>query len=104
MAGGIAIHLHRIIVNRSKAPKVFVAAIDRGEDIAHMFDQNLNRLMTTARRLGVRVVRVERKGTKYQHIDLVGSPLARAVAEAERTREQEAGRVGEVSGVQTPQA
>jgi hypothetical protein len=30
-AGGQSLHLHRIIVDRRKAPRCFVAAVDRGE-------------------------------------------------------------------------
>jgi hypothetical protein len=79
-AGGQALHLHRIIVDRQKAPRCFVQAVDRGEDIAHLFDQNELRLRVTARRLGVRVLVVERRGTPNQHIDLCGGPLKRALA------------------------
>lgn len=74
-AGGQAIHLHRIIVSRAKAPRCFVQAVDRGEFIAHLFDQDRERLEGTARDCGVRVILVEREGTPYQHIDLCGKPL-----------------------------
>jgi hypothetical protein len=50
--------------------------------IAHLFDQDLTRLVKTARRLGVRVIRVERSGTPKQHIDLCGKPLELALAES----------------------
>lgn len=82
-AGGQALHLHRIIVNRSKAPRCFVAAVDRGEDIAHLFDLDRDRLVETARRLGVRVVYVDRDGTARQHVDLCGAPLRKALAMCE---------------------
>ena len=39
--------------------------------------------MATVRRLGVRVVAVDRAGQPEQHVDLVGRPLQRAKAEAE---------------------
>jgi hypothetical protein len=78
--GGQALHLHRIIVDRRKAPRCFVAAVDRGENIAHLFDQDEARLRATAKRLGVRVLVVERAGTPEQHIDLCGAPLRRALA------------------------
>lgn len=77
-AGGQALHLHCIIPDRRRAPRCFVAAVDRGEDIAHLFDLDTKRLKTTARRLGVRVVYVDREGTSGQHIDLCGSPLRKA--------------------------
>lgn len=48
--------------------------------IAHLFDQNRERLVATALHLGVRVIRVERQDSPGQHIDLCGSPLDRAIA------------------------
>lgn len=81
-AGGQALHLHRIIVDRRKAPRCFVAAVDRGEHIAHLFDLDTDRLKATARRLGVRVVYIDRAGTDRQHLDLCGAPLRKAVAMA----------------------
>lgn len=38
-AGGQALHLHNVIVNRARAPACFVRAVERGEPIAHLFDQ-----------------------------------------------------------------
>lgn len=83
VAGGQALHLHRIIVNPKRAPRCFVEAIRRGEAIAHLFDQDAFRLRATALRLGVRVVVVERAGTAHQHVDLCGVPLRRALEEVE---------------------
>ena len=77
--GGQALHLHRLIANRKKAPACFIRAINRGEDIAHLFDQDVDRLKATARSLGVNVILVEREGTPKQHIDLCGAPLRKAV-------------------------
>jgi hypothetical protein len=79
--GGQALHLHRIVFARS--PKCFRDAVARGEDIAHLFDQDAARLEATARRLGVRVIKVEHPGTARQHIDLCGGPLAKAKREAD---------------------
>lgn len=79
-AGGQALHLHRIIPDRRRAPRCFVAAVDRGEDIAHLFDLDRDRLVATARRLGVRVLVIDREGTDRQHIDLCGGPLRKAMA------------------------
>lgn len=88
-AGGQALHLHRIIVNRDKAPRCFVDAVDRGEQIAHLFDRDTNRLMATAARLGVRVVYIDRAGTPNQHLDLCGAPLRKAMAECKRDQQVE---------------
>jgi len=80
--GGTAIHLHRDIPNyhegsktKPRAPKCFRDAIDRGENIAHVFDQDYARLVTMARSLGVVNILVEHRGTPSQHVDLCGSPL-----------------------------
>ena len=81
--GGQALHLHRIIGNRGTAPRCFVQAVDRGEDIAHLFDQDEDRLRKTVKLLGVRVVVVERAGTDRQHVDLCAGPLRGAVARCE---------------------
>lgn len=77
--GGQALHLHRIIANKKKAPACFVKAIDKGEHIAHLFDQDEDRLRKTALGLGVRIILVERQGTPKQHIDLCGAPLKKAI-------------------------
>lgn len=77
--GGQALHLHNIIVNEATAPKCFVNAVRRGEDIAHLFDLDKERLIRTARRLGVKVIYVDNEGTERQHIDLCGGPLRKAI-------------------------
>lgn len=78
--GGQALHLHRAIPDRRRAPAAFVVAVDRGEWIAHLFDRDAARLRATAARLGVRRVVVERPGQPGQHVDLCGMPLRRAIA------------------------
>lgn len=83
MAGGQALHLHNIIVDYDKAPGCFVRAVERGENIAHLFDQDRERLIQTVRDLGVNVVLVERKGQPGQHVDLCGGPLRKAVKACE---------------------
>lgn len=82
-AGGQSIHLHNVIVNEKKAPLCFRQAVQRGENIAHLFDMDHDRLVETARDLGINVVLVERKGTSSQHIDLCGRPLRLAMEMAE---------------------
>lgn len=83
LAGGQALHLHRIIGDRSKAPTCFTHAVERGEQIAHLFDQDEERLRRTVKRLGVNRVVVEHAGTPRQHVDLCGKPLQKAIAEAQ---------------------
>lgn len=79
MAGGVAVHLHSIVFDRS--PTCFKAAVQRGERIAHLLDQDAARLYATARSLGVRVIVIERKGRPWQHVDLCGAPLRKLLRE-----------------------
>ena len=48
--------------------------------IGHLFDQNKTRLIVTARKLGVRTIKIEREGEPGQHIDLCGKPFQNALA------------------------
>jgi hypothetical protein len=77
--GGQALHTHSIIVDDDKAPACFVRDVRAGREIAHLFDQDVPRLVKTARSLGVRVILVERRGQPGQHIDLCGVPLRKAL-------------------------
>lgn len=72
-SGGQALHLHNIIT--PNAPRCFKRDVDNGVMIAHLFDQDTDRLRQTARKLGVRVIKIDREGTDKQHIDLCGKPL-----------------------------
>jgi hypothetical protein len=81
--GGQALHTHGIVFARS--PKCFRDAVARGEPIAHLFDQDLARLVQTAKALGVHVIVVERPGTDRQHVDLCGQPLRKALARCQET-------------------
>lgn len=74
-AGGQALHLHTINASRPLFKRYPV--------IAHLFDKDRDRLTATVKRLGVRVVRVERPDTDRQHVDLCGRPLEKAKAECE---------------------
>jgi hypothetical protein len=87
-AGGQALHTHRIIVDRSKAPSCFKRDVDAGRDIAHLFDQDVKRLTATVRRLGVKIVVVENEGRRGQHVDLCGQPLERALKLCEPREEK----------------
>lgn len=81
-SGGQALHLHRIIVDRDRAPRCFVREVDAGRDIAHLVDLDEARLIATVKQFGVRVVVVEHRGQSFQHVDLCGGPLRKAIAEA----------------------
>jgi hypothetical protein len=61
-----------------RAPAVF----QRTRPWAHLFDQDLDRLVATAKRLGVKVIKPGRVGGPGQHIDLCGAPLKKAMAES----------------------
>lgn len=77
--GGQALHTHNIIVDWDRAPRCFTRAVERGEQIAHLFDLNKERLIRTARSLGVNIIFVDAEDTPHQHIDLCGGPLRRAL-------------------------
>lgn len=77
--GGQALHLHPF----TQGHPLF----KRYKQIAHLFDQDLNRLHATVKALGVRVVKVEHLGTHKQHVDLCGRPLERAKAKAQELSE-----------------
>lgn len=48
-----------------------------------LYDRDLPRLVTTARRLGIDGVRVALTGTPHQHVEIRGLPLIRACMEAQ---------------------
>jgi hypothetical protein len=75
-AGGQALHVMggSFAYLRPDTPSCFKGR----SEIAHLFDQNRDRLIKTAKRFGVRVIKVERDGGEGQHIDLCGKPLERA--------------------------
>ena len=77
--GGQALHLFEYPGLFPNAPKVF----KRSKYAAHLFDQDEKRLIRTAKRFGVRNIRVVRLGWQGQHIDLCGRPLEKARAECE---------------------
>ena len=76
--GGQALHLFSDPGIYPGCPSCF----KRSRQAAHLFDYNEQRLTATARRLGVRVIKIGRKGKRGQHIDLCGKPLQRARDEA----------------------
>ena len=78
MKGGQALHMMTGTWARGYGGPV---CFRRAKEFAHLFDQDTDRLTATARRLGVRVIVVSRRGTPSQHIDLCGRPLNLAKAE-----------------------
>lgn len=70
--GGQALHCHSVTMGHP--------LFSRYKTIAHLFDQDRDRLAKTAYNLGVRVIAVMREGQDSQHIDLCGRPFDRAVA------------------------
>lgn len=74
-AGGQALHVYAAIAGMD-APACFRAS----QQWAHLFDYDRERLVQTARQLGVRVVVVHHEGLRGQHVDLCGRPLQRAIA------------------------
>lgn len=53
------------------------------DEYGYLMDRDEARLVLTARRLGVCSIKVEKRGTPMQHVDLCGRPLERAKALAE---------------------
>lgn len=86
-SGGQALHMMdgSYAYLRADTPNCFKG---RGQ-IAHLFDRDRARLIGKAKKLGVRIIKVERDGTLKQHIDLCGAPLQRALKECNEC-EQEA--------------
>ena len=83
--GGQALHVWnpprvngRSVYPEPKVPECFAQAATWG----HLIDDDADRLIRTARRLGVRRIVVSRAGKRGQHIDLCRAPLRRAIAEA----------------------
>lgn len=85
MQGGQALHLMpgSFAYLRKTTPNCF-----KGQaQLAHLFDQDKERLTRTARKFGVRVIKIEHPGTHRQHIDLCGMPLQAALKQAERDKD-----------------
>jgi hypothetical protein len=68
--GGQALHLHTFNSGHFLFRRYPV--------ISHLFDMDKDRLVETARSLGVNVIKIEREGERGQHIDLCAGPLERA--------------------------
>ena len=47
--------------------------------IGKLFDNDCVRLEQTAKRLGVKKIKIDRRGKAGQHVDLVGRPLQKAM-------------------------
>lgn len=77
-AGGQALHLCSASFCGPNAPQVFRS----GSQFAHLFDQDLDRLIRTVRMLGVRKIVPQHVGTDRQHVDLCRGPLDRAIDRA----------------------
>lgn len=74
--GGQALHVWKPNVGHwPEAPSCFKRSCT---EWAHLLDRNLDRLISTARSLGVVVIAVSRRGMRGQHIDLCGGPLRKA--------------------------
>ena len=75
-AGGQALHVF-MAAKYFNVPTCF----KRDRQWGHLLDNDAGRLKATAKRLGVRVIKVGRPGVKGQHVDLCGRPLALAIEE-----------------------
>ena len=71
--GGQALHMNPFVGHTTATRNVKLAA--------HLIDYNTDRLILTAKNLGVKVIRVDRLNQRGQHIDLFGKPLKAALAQ-----------------------
>jgi hypothetical protein len=75
-AGGQALHVWTPDVrNYPEAPACFKRST---QEWGHLLDMDIDRLITTALYLGVKVIVVSRRGMRGQHVDLCGGPLRKA--------------------------
>ena len=72
--GGVALHLFGGYPD-PKTPLCFLKTKVWG----HLLDNDKNRLIKTAKELGVKKIKVSREGIRGQHIDLCGKPLQEAI-------------------------
>ena len=79
--GGQALHVCETTVKLGPAAGCCFSEVRRW---AHLIDRDADRLAKTARRLGVRVIKIGRPGARGQHVDLCGKPLEKAMKECER--------------------
>jgi len=77
-AGGIAIHLHKIVFPHS--PRCFREAVARGEYIAHVFGQDKAELERLGREMGIRAIYIDKPDSDRMHIDMCGAPLRKLLA------------------------
>lgn len=81
MSGGQALHVHPFTQSGHRTFRKYTEA-------AHLFDQNTDRLVKTAKKLGVRVINIEHAGTNKQHIDLCAGPLQKAKESCNQPEEE----------------
>ena len=85
MAGGQAVEMwDKSYTLGPRTPICF-----RGKNFVKLYDQDEQRLIATARRLGVKVIKVDRPGQQSQHIDLVGGPMRILLAQCVKHQEPE---------------
>src|SRR4030042_340467 len=77
--GGQSLHLFSSPGVYPGCPECF----KRIREAAHLIDYDTDRLISTAHLLGVRVIRVGRRGRRGQHVDLCGKPLMKAKSQVE---------------------
>lgn len=78
LMGGMALHLHSIVFDYS--PRCFKDAVrKRKEPIAHLFDQNKERLWAKVKSVGVNVIFIHHTDREEQHVDLCGAPLKKLI-------------------------
>lgn len=70
----VSVHLHDVVFDNS--PLCFRAAVNRRKEcIAHVFCKDADLLRKMARKLGIKVIYIDKEGNYNQHLDLCGVPL-----------------------------
>ena len=67
-----------VVIDGAPAGRHVPTCFRRASEYGYLLDQDEERLVRTARGLGVRRVVVDRRGEPEQHVNLVGAPLAKA--------------------------
>lgn len=89
-SGGMALHVWK--PSRSHGVSIFpgheIPTVFKIHDKwGHLLCRDTDRLIATAKRLGIRMVVISKRGKRGQHVDLCGKPLEKAIVEAKKSEQ-----------------